>query len=128
MDNVVPTSPACVLCATRPAEHYYGTYFKRSKLRRDYFRCGECGLIFVHPEQRLNESDEKGRCERGGKSYAFHVLSYDTHNNDPNVQGYADWLRRLLVPLRERHTKLAVDPPTGVHPGFDRQVTRRLPY
>lgn len=56
--------------------------------RRYFFCTGECGLIFLDPEDRLSPQDEKER--------------YELHNNDPQDEGYRDFLRRLTDPLIER--------------------------
>jgi hypothetical protein len=77
----------CLLCNAGEVDvHFehedprYGT--------RTYWCCGQCGLIFLEPSQRLKPEDEKAR--------------YDTHQNDPNDEGYVGFLKRLAIPLSER--------------------------
>lgn len=77
----------CLLCSSESAAFYIKEEKDRGELT--YFQCsGPCGLIFLNPKQRLGESEEKER--------------YDLHNNDPDDQGYIDFLHRVtdeLVPL-----------------------------
>lgn len=53
--------------------------------RRHYYRCGECALVFVPPQERLSLEDERAR--------------YDTHNNDPFEPGYRAFVGRIIPPL-----------------------------
>lgn len=53
---------------------------------RIYFVCtSECHLIFLDPSARLSVVEEKER--------------YDLHNNNPDDEGYRDFLRRLTNEL-----------------------------
>ena len=56
--------------------------------RREYYRCGECALVFVSAEARLTAALEKAE--------------YDLHRNDPADAGYRRFLNRLCEPLAER--------------------------
>lgn len=72
----------CPLCANPDAHD-----FARAHDRR-YFRCRECFLTFLHPDERLDASAERAR--------------YETHDNDPSDAGYRSFLRRLADPLMAR--------------------------
>ncbi len=56
--------------------------------RRRYYRCRQCGLVFIPPEQHLSAEDEKTR--------------YDLHSNSSDDSGYRLFLSRLFAPLHER--------------------------
>jgi len=70
---------------------------------RRYFGCEECGLVFLDPEKRLNNAEEKKR--------------YDLHRNSPEDAGYVDFLNRLAVPLSERLAAGACGLDFGCGPG-----------
>jgi SAM-dependent methyltransferase len=72
----------CPLCNNADARHYH-----RDKAR-SYLQCIRCGLVFVPPHERLNNSEEKAR--------------YDLHRNDPYDPGYRSFLSRLIGPLLAR--------------------------
>ncbi len=55
---------------------------------RDYFRCPDCELTFLHPDQLPAASAERAH--------------YDLHENDPNDAGYRAFLDRLATPLCAR--------------------------
>ncbi|QSA96585.1 class I SAM-dependent methyltransferase [Methylococcus sp. EFPC2] len=74
-------APDCPLCH-RSAEFY------TADLRRSYFRCPDCGLVYADPASQLSPSAEKA--------------VYDLHDNDPDDAGYRRFLGRLLPPLLER--------------------------
>jgi hypothetical protein len=73
---------SCLLCSHSNARHYH-----RDKAR-SYLQCIRCGLVFVPPRERLNNSEEKAR--------------YDLHRNDPYDPGYRSFLSRLAEPLLAR--------------------------
>lgn len=77
----------CLLCSADSIVFYIKEEKERGQL--NYYQCqGECGLIFLDPAQRLTAEQEQER--------------YDLHNNDPDDEGYLDFLRRatdMLVPL-----------------------------
>lgn len=75
-------SRACSLCQTQNARLFY------RDLARDYFRCSNCQLIFVPPEQFPSRVKEKGE--------------YDLHRNLPEDKGYRSFLGRLFIPVKER--------------------------
>ena len=72
----------CPLCNKNHIHHYL------SDLRRDYFKCENCALVFVPPEQRPSCVEEKRR--------------YDEHQNNPDDPGYRKFLSRIFDPIRER--------------------------
>ncbi|MFQ3789448.1 class I SAM-dependent methyltransferase [Halomonas sp. A29] len=72
----------CPLCASSHSRHFH------RDARRDYYRCENCRLAFVPPEQRLAPEQEKA--------------VYDQHQNRPDDPGYRRFLSRLFDPLRER--------------------------
>ena len=55
---------------------------------RTYWRCHECGLIFLSPEHYLSPAAERAR--------------YLHHENDPKDAGYRKFLSRLADPLIPR--------------------------
>lgn len=55
---------------------------------RQYFQCGRCALVRLHPEQRLSRPEERAR--------------YELHQNDPTDADYVAFLRRLADPVMER--------------------------
>jgi hypothetical protein len=74
-------SSMCVLCGADAAGF-------AEAWGRSYLRCGQCGLTFMAPAQRLDAESERAR--------------YDTHRNDPGDAGYRSFLDRLALPLMER--------------------------
>lgn len=72
----------CPLCHS--AEH---TLYCSDKTR-EYRHCSGCKLVFVPPEVRLNEEEEKDR--------------YDLHTNSSDDAGYRKYLRKVLDPVCER--------------------------
>ena len=120
----------CPLCANPATEPFHRDN------RRDYQHCRICRLIFVPPNQHLDQAEEKS--------------IYDLHQNDSNDPGYRRFLSRLASPLLERlkpnstgldfgcgpgpllaamlreagHTVNLFDPyyanePNHLHPGYD---------
>ncbi len=70
---------------------------------RTLFDCPVCRLVFVDPAGHLGPEDERAR--------------YATHNNDPEDQGYRDFLDRLGLPLIERLPPGAEGLDFGAGPG-----------
>ncbi|MEA3465334.1 MAG: class I SAM-dependent methyltransferase [Thermodesulfobacteriota bacterium] len=56
-----------------------------SDQRRSYYRCSECGLVFVDKAEFLSEIEEK--------------KVYDQHQNNPGDAGYRIFLSRLFDPV-----------------------------
>ncbi len=72
---------ACPLCGG-PAFAFASTQ------RRRYRTCGDCGLVFLDPAQRLSLQAERAY--------------YGLHRNDPADPGYRRFLARLVEPLLAR--------------------------
>ena len=72
---------------TCPLCHGDGCSFFHRDRNREYYQCHGCSLVFVPPEFHLSPDEEKKR--------------YDLHNNDSGDQGYRDFLRKLLLPVRD---------------------------
>ncbi|MCE8016027.1 class I SAM-dependent methyltransferase [Halomonas sp. MCCC 1A17488] len=89
--------PTCPLCASPDSRLFH------RDARRDYYRCGNCRLAFVPPEQHLSPEQEKA--------------VYDQHENHPDDPGYRRFLARLFVPLRSRLTPGARGLDFGAGPG-----------
>ncbi len=70
---------ACPLCFSGDSVLFH------QDLRREYFQCLQCTLVFVDPEHHLNLSAEKAY--------------YDLHQNYPLDSGYRTFLERLSIPL-----------------------------
>ena len=75
-------NPDCPLCGGKGSERFY------TGPRRDYYRCRDCGLIFIPPNQLPSRGEEKAR--------------YDLHQNNPEDPGYRQFLNRLFLPLQGR--------------------------
>lgn len=75
-------SPSCPLCGT----HSLLPFARREG--RSYHRCAVCDLVSMDPADRPGPGDEQAR--------------YATHRNDPQDQGYRDFLDRLAAPLATR--------------------------
>ncbi len=71
--------PHCPLCNNLTTSHFH-----RDK-KRDYWRCGNCYLVFVDDQQQLDLATEKA--------------IYDLHQNQANDLGYRQFLSRLAEPL-----------------------------
>jgi SAM-dependent methyltransferase len=84
--------PPCPLCRGSASDLYHV-----AEGPRDYFKCRECELIYLHPSQRLSLRSERER--------------YELHRNDAADPGYVRFLERLALPLMERL-------PAGAH-GID---------
>ncbi len=95
MDQTTPVS--CPLCLNTGISSFFRDRF------RDYWRCHNCLLVFVPPEQHLSLADEKA--------------IYDLHENNPDDSGYRQFLSRLSVPLTDRLNNHAVGLDYGCGPG-----------
>lgn len=85
---------ASVLCDERPDPRH---------IKRRYWRCPACDLVFLDPSQRMSRAEEKAR--------------YDEHQNDPNDQRYVDFLNRLAIPLAKTLWPGSVGLDFGCGPG-----------
>ena len=72
----------CPLCAANQIQFYF------EDKNRSYLQCLHCDLVFVPEQQRLDSQSEKAH--------------YDHHINNPDDQGYRQFLSRLSLPLLER--------------------------
>lgn len=75
-------STICPLCNNRDNKFYY------RDIRREYWQCNNCALVFVLPEFYLKVDDEK--------------YEYDLHENTENDDGYRNFLSRAAEPLLQR--------------------------
>lgn len=71
----------CPLCGYRHAEFFFDDC---KNFQQRYYRCMICDVVFVAPQYRLSEAEEKTR--------------YDMHNNDYS-EPYIDFLSRLATPM-----------------------------
>lgn len=65
----------CLLC------HTYSNPFEL-----DTFLCPECNLVFKNPDNFFSHEQD--------------VHRYTTHNNNSNDQGYVEFLRKIIPPLK----------------------------
>lgn len=70
----------CPLCKTSGALLFYQD-------KRNFFRCPECSLVFIPPQQWLTAEEEKSL--------------YDHHKNSPDDPYYRRFLSRLFMPLNQ---------------------------
>lgn len=70
--------PSCPLCGTANASELLAA-------ERDYWRCAECALVFVSPDQRPAFEEESRR--------------YRLHRNDAQDAAYLAFLSRLADPM-----------------------------
>ena len=73
--------PLCLSAGTMPF-HKGG----KASAYRDFFRCGECDMVFVPRSQLLDPAGQKAR--------------YLEHNNDIDDPAYRDFLGRMYYALR----------------------------
>lgn len=76
----------CILCGSDNIQNYFDDHTKQDNSR--YFQCENCRLIFTSPKDRPTPEEEFGR--------------YETHENDPDDEGYRNFLSQLFEPLNER--------------------------
>ncbi|MEZ5345715.1 MAG: class I SAM-dependent methyltransferase [Pyrinomonadaceae bacterium] len=70
----------CPICLSN-THHFFEDKFRK------YNRCNQCSLIFVPPEFHPSRPEEKAR--------------YEEHNNDPDDEGYRDFLKRIVPPIKK---------------------------
>ncbi|OIQ19812.1 MAG: 2-polyprenyl-3-methyl-5-hydroxy-6-metoxy-1,4-benzoquinol methylase [Bacteriovorax sp. MedPE-SWde] len=87
----------CTLC------HSSNTVVYTQLPTEQYFQCSDCSLIFQDPETYLDNVEEKAR--------------YETHENNPEDQGYRKFLSRVVDPLLERINKDDLGLDFGCGPG-----------
>lgn len=72
----------CILCKCDGIEHFL------NDSKRDYLYCTNCGLVFVHPTQRVTPDIEFQR--------------YELHQNNPENEGYISFLKRMYTQISNR--------------------------
>lgn len=82
----MPSLTAAIPCPLCDASHPGSPYV--CDLRRHYYRCSQCDLIWVDPADYLSRSAEKAE--------------YDLHENSPGDPGYRQFLSRLAAPLMQQ--------------------------
>ncbi|NOI68502.1 class I SAM-dependent methyltransferase [Vibrio sp. 99-8-1] len=87
----------CPLCQQTKTLLYY------KDKRRQYFQCSRCELVFVPESQRLEREAEKA--------------IYDKHENNPDDQGYRQFLSRVSSPLLDKLTPVCSGLDFGCGPG-----------
>lgn len=80
MQRMEPGS--CPLCSSDTTCLYH------RDMKRDYYQCQVCSLVFVPSRFWLNREAEKA--------------VYDLHENDADDQGYRSFLARLVSPMLDR--------------------------
>lgn len=76
---------SCILCGSSGLTHFYED--TTETYASDYYQCQRCRLIFAPPKDRPSAEDEFAR--------------YETHENDPEDEGYRHFLSQLFNPLNE---------------------------
>lgn len=69
----------CILCGSKNVSFFQKTRF------HTYLECPVCTLVFLHPDKRLGYDEEK--------------KYYELHQNNPDDQGYREFLSRLSEPM-----------------------------
>ncbi|MDX1453325.1 MAG: class I SAM-dependent methyltransferase [Oleiphilaceae bacterium] len=87
----------CTLCG-----HAQSTFLDRDK-QRAYYQCANCQLVLVPSRFHLSPEEEKA--------------IYDYHENDPEDQGYRQFLQRLATPLMAKLPEGAQGIDVGCGPG-----------
>lgn len=72
----------CALCYHPSAPLYH------QDRKRSFYKCPHCDLIFVPVDDHISEEMEKAR--------------YDLHQNNPEDEGYRNFLSRVMSPLVPR--------------------------
>lgn len=74
---------SCILCNSSKIRLFYKDVSEH--YASDYYQCQNCRLIFAAPKDRPDTDEEFAR--------------YETHENDPDDEGYRRFLRQLADPL-----------------------------
>ena len=77
---------SCILCNSYDLIHFYED--TSETYSSDYYQCPNCMLILAPPKDRPSAEDEFAR--------------YETHENDPEDEGYRDFLSQLFDPLQAK--------------------------
>ena len=75
----------CILCNDDQVRHFYRDTSEHYS--SEYYQCQHCRLIFAPPNDRPDRDEEFAR--------------YETHENDPQDEGYRNFLSQLFDPLNE---------------------------
>ena len=73
---MISSTSSCPLCQSSPL------YSIRTQLKRSFFRCSNCDLVFLNPSERLSTLEEKAR--------------YETHENDVTDTKYQEFVSPLV--------------------------------
>ena len=74
----------CPLCESRETEFFHQEI---NGHKRQYFKCNNCDLVFANPNNLLLNNEEKSR--------------YENHNNSNASDGYLNFLRTLIDPMKK---------------------------
>lgn len=74
----------CTLCKSQNIKEYHK---EKKGFKRLFYRCEECLLIFLDPRLHLPQSLERSR--------------YEHHNNSERTEGYENFLKTLINPLKK---------------------------
>lgn len=77
------TNQSCILCNSPNIQPFYED--TSEVYASDYYQCKRCRLIFAPPKDRPGPKKELAR--------------YETHENDPEDEGYRNFLSQLRDPL-----------------------------
>ncbi|NGP87247.1 class I SAM-dependent methyltransferase [Fodinibius halophilus] len=77
---------SCTLCGNANVHLFYQD--QSDHYASDYYQCPNCRLIFASPKDRPSTEEEFER--------------YETHENDPNDEGYRNFLGQLFEPLNKK--------------------------
>lgn len=87
----------CILCGSKNVSFFQKTRF------HTYLECPVCTLVFLHPDERLEYDEEK--------------KYYELHQNNPDDQGYREFLSRLSEPMIAMIPKGSIGLDYGSGPG-----------
>ncbi|WP_441001106.1 class I SAM-dependent methyltransferase [Fodinibius sp. SL11] len=73
----------CILCKCSKIDYFYEDTSEHHA--SVYYQCQNCGLIFAPSKDRPDRKEELAR--------------YETHDNDPQDEGYRNFLNQLFEPL-----------------------------
>lgn len=76
---------SCILCNSPDIRHFYED--QSNAYANNYYQCQNCRIIFAEPEERPEPEEEFAR--------------YETHENDPEDEGYRNFLDQLFTPLNK---------------------------
>lgn len=76
---------SCILCNYSTIATFYED--TSEEYTSSYYQCEQCRLIFVSPDDRPSRDEEFAR--------------YETHENDPEDEGYRNFLGQLFYPLKK---------------------------